>query len=126
MPFILKMILVSALIPLFLFVIFINPNSRIVIDDGLVTYSYLWKSGRIWHLMYGSIVLLYVSHLLLRRHKHSRSLCLLTWGTFWLWDGIIDGSPWKDLIGVLLVGTGVFWFYLYKRKPVVEYFSKAV
>ena len=79
MPFILKMLTVSALVPFFILVIEINPISKIAIDGELVTYSYLWKSGKIWHSMYGAIVLLCVSYLLLPRKEHSRAFCLLAW-----------------------------------------------
>jgi hypothetical protein len=45
MPFILKMVTISALTILFQLFIFLNPNASIAVDGESVPYSYLWKSG---------------------------------------------------------------------------------
>ncbi|MGD8353976.1 MAG: hypothetical protein PVJ01_07390, partial [Pseudomonadota bacterium] len=120
------MVTISALTILFQLFIFLNPNASIAVDGESVPYSYLWKSGLVWLYIYGAIILNYASYLMLRRKKHSRTICLLGWGTFLLWTGILNAIPMTEMFGILFFYCCFFWLYFYKRKPVVEYFSKAV
>jgi hypothetical protein len=124
MPFILKFLTLGTFIYSGLSLLFAFPNDGITLNGRFVTYDYLWSSGMVWVFIVTGLAWPYSGYMMLRRRKYSREVYLSVMGLIMLGGGIPDWTSWINVAWMTPLQLAILGLYLYKRKPVIKYFSR--
>ena len=102
------------------------PLDNAHINSKLITYDYVLASGIIWLFMFSGFAWMISGYMLLRRINYSRVAFLSVMGLWMLGIGLHDLESRIEIFLMIFLQLGIIGLYLYKRKPVVEYFRKTV
>jgi hypothetical protein len=100
------------------------PLDNIHLNGKLITYDYILASGVIWLFIFSGLAWFLSGYMLLRRINYSRVAFLSVMGLWMLGIGLHDLKSLIELFFIIFLQLVIIGLYLYKRKPVVEYFRK--
>ena len=125
MPFFLKIINLSAFMFGAFSFAYCFPIENAHLNGKLITYDYVWASGIGWLFLFSGFAWVLSGYKMLRRMKYSREAYLTVMGLWMLGIGLFDSMSGREIILGVCLQLSIVGLYLFKRKPVVEYFNKA-